>query len=566
MQDFLVPLSAAQRFANAATDAAKLSTARIRPIKRKPGRPAKPLPPPLDAPAVLATAAEASDFVEPAEKKSKYTHWWSSAFIHDILRAYKQQGNSARKAVAYLQRSFPRRGTGTAGRFDDLNESTVRSWFDEHGALHHRYQAQLQTPDYSRAGAERAFQPYPAAEEKIKQWLTQMRENDKSGISVNIPTIRAVMFTVLSKECPTLLTEIKLSAAFISRWAHQHMQWSWRAGTTEATRLPINWKDQGIGMAKRIAATVETFKIHPSLIINFDQAGLHLAPAFSRTYAPAGSRSVAILGSEDKRQITVVVGSAYDGSLLPLQLIFQGTTEKCHPAHTAKTREYGFHITHSMNHWSNQDVMQEYIEHIIVPYREAKSKEHNLLDAQVLLNLDAWPVHTSKEFRSYISKQHPYIQLVYVPARCTSKLQVADVALNYPFKHGVKRRYNEWAAEIITAQMEEGSITGLKHLLAMSVIKPKLLEWAAASWYSLHFHTHLIKKGWYMCVTEHYDIDSSELRQKAVQEQIRQAVPIDVVPEEVEADEEDDVVELGEESDDEKTEAEIMKEKVHWET
>ena len=40
---------------------------------------------------------------------------------------------------------------------------------------------------------------------------------------------------------------------------------------------------------------------------------------------------------------------------------------------------------------------------------------------------------------------YPHIRLVYVPPNCTSQLQVANVILQRPFKHGLRKRFNEWA-------------------------------------------------------------------------------------------------------------------------
>ena len=76
-------------------------------LKRGPGRPKKL----TDAQHVLDMAAAAAtskeDAVEPAEKRGKYSNWFASAYIHDILHAVQRTG-SARKAVEWLQRSFPK--------------------------------------------------------------------------------------------------------------------------------------------------------------------------------------------------------------------------------------------------------------------------------------------------------------------------------------------------------------------------------------------------------------------------------------------------------------------------
>ena len=60
------------------------------------------------------------------------------------------------------------------------------------------------------------------------------------------------------------------------------------------------------------------------------------------------------------------------GEILPIQLIYKGTTEKFHP-------HYNFPcdwlISHSSNHWSNEGTMIEYITEVIVPYVDWKGDD-----------------------------------------------------------------------------------------------------------------------------------------------------------------------------------------------
>jgi hypothetical protein len=226
--------------------------------------------------------------------------------------------------------------------------------------------------------------------------------------------------------------------------------------------------------------------------------------------------------------------------------------------------------------------MKDYIEHIIVPFR-AKMIEKHRLDGQqdVVLVLDVWAVHISSEFRQFIAEQHPYIHLLYIPPNCTSKLQVADYALNYPFKHGVKRRFDAWAAEKVAAQInsaaaggEDAAMVGLKESLKMSNIKPKIVDWVCESWKSLAEEKLLIMKGWHSCVVSLFDVHNEQQRKKAVQDALKATKPVDAVPELREDDlaEEELEVKLNSEGyieeeseDEEKTEKQIMKERVYGE-
>ena len=82
-----------------------------------------------------------------------------------------------------------------------------------------------------------------------------------------------------------------------------------------------------------------------------------------------------VAGLGDKRQITAVFGFTLAGDFLPVQLMYQGKTNACHPQVNFPE---GWSITHTPNHWSNESMMKEYIENILVPYLAAKKEELGL--------------------------------------------------------------------------------------------------------------------------------------------------------------------------------------------
>lgn len=136
----------------------------------------------------------------------------------------------------------------------------MRTWFDDDHKLKPQFQ-QLLHGAYPGNRNESVLSEFPAAQEKIKALLQKMRNDENAGINVTIQSIRWVMQAVFQSECPELLLKLKLSKAFVSRWSKQHMNWSWRRGTTQATMLPIDWQQQGIEMAKRIAVNMDTHEV-----------------------------------------------------------------------------------------------------------------------------------------------------------------------------------------------------------------------------------------------------------------------------------------------------------------
>ena len=153
--------------------------------------------------------------------------------------------------------------------------------------------------------------------------------------------------------------------------------------------------------------------------------------------------------------------------------------------------------------------MQQWIVEVLLPYAERISGRPK---ADIVLVLDVWAVHKSKEFRLFLSTHHPQIHLVFVPPNCTSKLQVADVVLQRPFKHGLRKRFNDWAARLIKEQIDNDAVVGLNPFLKMASIKPLILQWCINSWERLQEGREYIKTGWITCCVSLYDVLDQEQR------------------------------------------------------
>ena len=434
----------------------------------------------------------------------------------------------------------------------------MRSWHDSDGKLLPKYAGVVASGgNASRgSGSQRLLDGHEEIEQEVKRVITIMRER---GAVVNIGIIQLVMKLVIEAKDPELLTRMKLSPMYISRWARDEMAYSWRVRTTAASKLPLDWRDQGIRMAKRIAYFMQLYKVHPSLVVNMDQTGVHLAPVDNKTYNTRGGKDVKLIGADDKRQITACLASSLDGDLLPLQLIFQGKTVACHPAASDASQAAYVHITHSENHWSNQETMRQYITEVLMPYADRRILEHTLpADSHVILVLDVWAVHKSEEFRLFLRTHHPRIHLVFVPPNCTSHLQVADVMLQRPFKHGIRQRFNTWAATVLKEQIDTNEIVGLTPFLKMGLIKPLVLEWVLGSWTQMKQGKALIKVGWHTCCVSLFNVHDLAKRVQVLEEVAKDELDRAFVPEEEEKDG-DYSSSSEDEEDEEKDELDIMK-------
>jgi len=67
-----------------------------------------------------------------------------------------------------------------------------------------------------------------------------------------------------------------------------------------------------------------------------------------------GSKRVELEGGNDKKQITVVFAGGLIEDFLPIQLVYEGTTFKCHPSGVEFFADWLIHVSATFNHWCNE--------------------------------------------------------------------------------------------------------------------------------------------------------------------------------------------------------------------
>lgn len=81
---------------------------------------------------------------------------------------------------------------------------------------------------------------------------------------------------------------------------------------------------------QQIVALVQAHCIPPELFINLDEAGMKLVSVGDWSMAPEGSKGVKVSGLGDKRQTTATFADTLSGAFLPMQLLYQEKTDRCH--------------------------------------------------------------------------------------------------------------------------------------------------------------------------------------------------------------------------------------------
>jgi hypothetical protein len=256
-----------------------------------------------------------------------------------------------------------------------------------------------------------------------------------------------------------LTAQFQCSENFVRSLLQSKMNWSPRVGTRSAAKLPDDADEQCERTLFRICYALHWNQIPPELLINIDQQGMYVLPNCSTTWETVGTKQIDVIAKDEKRAYTILVGSTPTGDILPFQAFWGGKTAGSLPKDDAPgmddAKARGFHFaaaaseTSPRSHFSTLKTMKEYVVEVIQPYiKKVIDNDPSLdTDQMAILFLDAYPVHTSAEFRAYMAEKHPNIILIYVLANCTGKFQPADVGLQRPIKHMLKQNLFEWMAQ-----------------------------------------------------------------------------------------------------------------------
>ena len=211
-------------------------------------------------------------------------------------------------------------------------------------------------------------------------------------------------------------------------------------------------------------------EIPPGLVLNWDQTGIMIVPSTSWTMDQRGAKRVEITGLKDKRQITAVFCGTIQGDFLPVQVIYKGTTQHCHPRFKFPP---GWHVTHSKNHWSTEQTMIEYIHNVIIPYISANRESD---DQAALVIMDNFKGQVTSSVVSLLEDNN--ILVCYIPPNTTDKLQPMDLTVNKPAKDFLKQKFQEWYSDQILKQLDSLTTTN-QELQPIDLSLPVLRELGA---------------------------------------------------------------------------------------
>ena len=237
-------------------------------------------------------------------------------------------------------------------------------------------------------------------------------------------------------------------------------------------------KESYIEIGSRI---IHENNIPKELVIAGDETAVMLVSKAKYTYAEKGSKRVRLIGigDNDKAQITATVFVTEDGDVLPIQLIFKGKTNACHPSGTAPD---GIFWDHTESHWQTPASMIRLIDAVVVPYKNSMIAKLNLpAEQKTMLKLDLHYSHYKEGVPAHMAMHN--IIPHFVPGQCTDHMAECDVVVNCPFKGGIKSAYRDFMHNEFAKWCEDhpdrmGEFHGNCKL---SYLKPHLTPWVISA-------------------------------------------------------------------------------------
>lgn len=187
-------------------------------------------------------------------------------------------------------------------------------------------------------------------EKELKAYITELRV---AGGVINSHIVIGAGYGIMQKRNSSMLLcnggTVELKKSWANYFLHR-MNFVKRKGTTKGKLTVADFEEKKQQFLLDVKAVVELEEIPGALVINWDQTGLNYVPVSNWTMAREGSKRIEITGLNDKRQITAVFGGSLSGDFLPVQLVYQGKTQKCLPTVSFPD---SWDVTMTPNHWSN---------------------------------------------------------------------------------------------------------------------------------------------------------------------------------------------------------------------
>ena len=377
-------------------------------------------------------------------------------------------------------------------QFPNLKESTIRNFKKAYKEQLKKKAEVTALPTMHRGRPPLLME----LDRRLLQFLNAVRA--RGGV-VNSHVVRATADALIrSNHSPGFqhLQNFSMPRSWIQS-VYKRMGYTRRMGTTGRPPVPKGLYDEcRVSYLCDIEAKRKKYNIPPQLILNADQTPSSYVSVGKSTMAKRGEKSVSIKGLSDKRSITLTFVITLAGEFLPLQIIYGGKTDRCHP----KDFRFppGFCVSHNAKHWSNEEETIKLIDTVIVPYIVRKRSQLNLPKTQKALVI--WDVFKGQITEKILHKLKSLdCEFVAVPPNMTHFFQPLDLTVNRSAKQFMRKQFIMYYSEIVRNKLENGeSVEDIEVDLRLTAVKPLHARWLVSmyNFFTSDKGAQIIAKGW----------------------------------------------------------------------
>jgi len=251
---------------------------------------------------------------------SVYTNWFAPHLWPSIFVAVKKCGDLT-IALHYLK-TFHRKPWKVSGPYEKLNRRFLYEWFTLRSELKPHVKVVVKKGRTSIL-VEKHFSILETKPKLKDELITLLKNMCAIGQGLSAHVVQKIIKGIFGNRMLKLLKDfikqggLKVSLKWMKNLMNNHLNWSYLTTTTTTRKLPSTWEQEGTSMAHQITCLVKMYNIPPCLVVNTYQTKFHLVPTWGDwTWERKGAKHIQVIGIEDKRQITEVVSSLANGSML----------------------------------------------------------------------------------------------------------------------------------------------------------------------------------------------------------------------------------------------------------
>jgi hypothetical protein len=164
---------------------------------------------------------------------------------------------------------------------------------------------------------------------------------------------------------------IRIGDSWCTRFYKRHEFKSRVATTKMRNDIPADYEEKKKNFVYILSKAVGDHNVPDELVVNIDETAVQFVPSVTRTRCRKGVKRVRLIGiGMEKPQITATFGGVATGIIMePVQLIFGGTTNRCHPNGGRTAPPDNQYYEHTASHWQTPESFITYIEKTILPYK-----------------------------------------------------------------------------------------------------------------------------------------------------------------------------------------------------